>query len=157
MAIDSITSALEHEHEEIDGGLARFLADPSADGASAAQLRSLISALRRHIYLEEEFVFPPLKLAGAFAAVLVMLREHGEIWRTLDAIESELRADDGARAAELGQQLLTQLEAHNEKEEPIIYSQLDAAITGAPAEDLRTFLATGTMPEGWVCAQAGRV
>ncbi len=118
MVVNSLAEALEQEHQEIDGGIELFLVKPSSDGAQAEQLLRVITALRRHIYLEEEFVFPRLKAMGTFAAVLVMLREHGEIWRTLDSMESELAAGDG------------------------------------PADELRAFLATGTMPEGWTCAQA---
>lgn len=156
MVVKSLAEALEQEHHEIDGGIEAFLADSGANGTRVAQLQRVITALRRHIYLEEEFVFPPLKASGAFAAVLVMLREHGEIWRTLDSLEDKLVAADGIEATgQLGRELLAQLAAHNEKEEPIIYSQMDAAIPDDAAADLRAFLATGKMPAGWVCARAG--
>ena len=55
--------------------------------------------LRRHICLEEEFLFPLLCEAGPGLAAPVsgMLREHAQIWGTLDALERELAvgADTG--------------------------------------------------------------
>ena len=87
---ETLTAALEREHQEIDAGLEAF-----ADGLESGELRGAdldraADALRRHIYLEEEFLFPPLRAAGMVPPVLVMLREHGEIWRTLDALELEV-------------------------------------------------------------------
>lgn len=40
--------------------------------------------LRRYIYLEEAFVFPPIRKAGMIMPIFVMTREHGELWRTTD-------------------------------------------------------------------------
>lgn len=151
MPLPTLADLLEQEHREIDGSLGAYL----ADSATAPQLREAIGALRRHIYIEEEFVFPKLRAAGLFAAVLVMLREHGEIWRLLDQLDAALTGDpDGPDAAECCEKLLGHLDAHNAKEEPIIYSQTDAAVTGDDAAKVRELLASGTTPPGWVCAQA---
>ena len=112
-------------------------------------------ALRRHIFLEEEFLFPPLRDAGFVAPIFVMLREHGELWRTMQAIEEALEAES-ADSLVPGQckWLLAQLEKHNSKEEPILYPHADAVL-GAPASaEPRAFLEQGRMPDGWVCAQA---
>ena len=54
---DQITDALTREHHAIDAGIETFL----ADDADPATLREALDALRRHIYLEERFLFPPLK------------------------------------------------------------------------------------------------
>ncbi len=112
-------------------------------------------ALRRHIYLEEEFLFPPLRDAGFVAPILVMLKEHGELWRTMESIEREL-GEDTARPGLPGRckLLLSQLDRHNSKEEPILYPHADSVL-GAPAgAELRAFRESGRMPEGWVCAAA---
>lgn len=127
----------------------------------AMDVDQTLTALRRHIYLEEEFLFPPLRAAGMIPPVLVMLREHGEIWRTLEAIAAGLdpEADgDATRAGVTGQcrELLAQLATHNAKEEPIIYPQGDNVLTHEAKDDLRAFIESGQMPEGWVCAQAAQ-
>jgi hypothetical protein len=83
---ESLSALLEHEHHEIDAGLEAFLAGLDCGQTRTQDLTHAVEALRRHIYLEEAFLFPPLRAAGLIPPVLVMLREHGEIWRTLDWI-----------------------------------------------------------------------
>lgn len=149
----TLTAALEREHHEIDAGLEAFAAGEEAGDPRPGELRRAASALRRHIYLEEEFLFPPLRAAGVMAPVLVMLREHGEIWRTLDELEREVDEQGGA-ATDRCRELLGQLERHNAKEEPIIYPEGDARLDDAAKQELHTFIEGGTMPEGWVCTMA---
>jgi len=91
MGTESLAAALEREHHEIDEGTAAFAASPR----NPQPLARAIRALRRHIYLEEEFLFPLLGEAepALRAPVFVMLREHAQIWNTLDALEREPRGD----------------------------------------------------------------
>jgi regulator of cell morphogenesis and NO signaling len=153
---DSLALALEREHREIDRGIQAFLVGQADGRAQTEPLTHAIDALRRHIFLEEEFLFPPLREAGLVAPIFVMLREHGEIWDALDVIATEMGAG-AARSTvdETCRALLAQLERHNSKEEPIIYSQADAVLTAAASAGLKAFLAAGRFPEGWVCARAG--
>ena len=92
MEIESLAEALEREHHQIDAGIAAFSATPG----DRQPLTRAIGALRRHIYLEEEFLFPLLHEAdpGLAAPMFVMLREHAQIWGTLDSLERA--ADTGA-------------------------------------------------------------
>ena len=147
-----LAEALEREHREIDAGIAAF-ASRRADGdVDAAPLTRAVEALRRHVYLEEEFLFPPLRAAGMMPPVFVMLREHGEMWRMLDALEAELGTDPGAQAVvSLCEELIPRLEAHNAKEEAILYAQADAILSAEASAELQAFLASGQMPDGWVC------
>jgi hemerythrin-like domain-containing protein len=155
MSTDTLAGALEREHREIDEGIEAYLADEAEGRYRTAPLIKAMEALRRHIFLEEEFVFPPLRDAGLFAPIFVMLREHGEIWDTLEDLRARLGAGpDSATTAAICRQLLEQLERHNAKEEPIIYAQTDAVLSAAASAGLRAFLAAGQMPEGWVCARA---
>lgn len=150
----SLGEALEREHREIDRAIESFLAGDREGPGRAESLREAMVALRRHIYLEEEFLFPPMDEAGFVAPIFVMLREHGELWRTMAEIERDL---DGGVPDPLSEQcrwLLAQLEKHNAKEEPILYPHADAVL-GAPASaELKTFLANGRMPDGWACTRA---
>lgn len=149
MASETLAAALEREHREIDEGIEAFTA---SGGQETGPLKRALDALRRHIYLEEEFLFPPLRDGGLMAPVFVMLREHGEIWRAMDRLEGELGGEAGQAAAH---ELLAILERHNSKEEPIIYPQADAVLTPEAAERLHGFIASGRTPEGWVCQGAG--
>ena len=153
MGIESLAAALEREHHEIDEGIEEF-ASGSPPGDRGPLTRA-IRALRRHIYLEEEFLFPPLRDAGLMAPVFVMLREHGQMWETLDTLERDLAAGAaGKTAVALCHQLTVQLQHHNMKEERILYPQADEVLTASASDRLRTFLDTGELPEGWICQKA---
>ncbi len=145
MEIESLAMALEREHHEIDAGIEAFM-----DGTRDA-LAGAVRALRRHIYLEEEFLFPALHAAGLTAPVLVMLREHAQMWATLDALDAG--PDDGA-ANTLCRRLTVQLLHHNLKEERVLYPELERVVPEPRAERLRAFLESGEMPAEWVCLRA---
>jgi regulator of cell morphogenesis and NO signaling len=150
----TLGKALEIEHREIDGGIEAYLSS-LAGTADPAPLRAALAGLRRHIYLEEQFLFPPLKAAGLMGPIFVMLREHGELWRSMDAVDALLAGPsdiDARRAACSG--LLALLDAHNSKEEPIIYTQADQILDGAASTELLDFLKGGTTPQGWVASAA---
>jgi regulator of cell morphogenesis and NO signaling len=156
LTADTLAVALEREHREIDAGIEAFLAGQAEGRSLSEPLAQAIEALRRHIFLEEELLFPPLRDAGLVAPVFVMLREHGEIWDTLDTLDAHLLVNpDAATTAGTCRELLAQLERHNAKEEPVLYPQADVVLTAAASAGLRAFLADGHIPEGWVCAQAG--
>jgi hemerythrin-like domain-containing protein len=152
--IETLTAALEREHHEIDGGIMAFRDSVALDEPRTEELSRAVAALRRHIYLEEKFLFPPLRAAGMLPPVLVMLREHGEIWRVLDALEAVDVATSPDAARERCDELLTLLTEHNAKEEPIIYPQGDHVLSEEAKQELHAFIDSGQMPEGWVCAQA---
>ena len=156
MTIDSLIEALEHEHHEIDKDIDRFLNVSDDTGRDSAPLLRAISALRRHIYLEEEFFFPALSDPALAAPVFVMLREHAQMWQLLDSLEQQARTRDGSVAAtQLCRQLVVLLQHHNQKEERIIYA---AAADTIPPEvagriDQHSH-ATREAPLGWVCVKA---
>jgi regulator of cell morphogenesis and NO signaling len=156
MTTGTLAAALEREHREIDEGIAAYLVGQAEGPGGIEPLTQAIAALRRHIFLEEEFLFPPLRAAGLIAPVFVMLREHGEIWDTLDAVDALLRAGaPRGTVDEACQTLLAQLGRHNSKEEPILYPRADDVLDGDASASLEAFLAAGEVPPGWVCDQAG--
>lgn len=151
MATQSLAAALEQEHQEIGAGISAFTASP----ADPQPLTRAIRALRRHIYLEEEFLFPLLGEAEPTlrAPVFVMLREHAQIWALVDTLESRPGTPSGIGPA-LGRRLASQLLHHNLKEEKILYPRADDVLSPAAAGRLRAFLGSGEAPEGWVCVKA---
>ncbi|MGB3415028.1 MAG: hemerythrin domain-containing protein [Microbacteriaceae bacterium] len=160
-AMGILAEALEQEHHEIDGGIESFVQRLEQGTPDKKSLLRAFDALRRHIYLEETFIFPPLKAAGLMMPVFVMLREHGELWNAMDKIEALL----GSEPARLEQstinslkhgcqELLSLLDAHNSKEEPVIYPQIDANLDPSANQELQDFLVDGTLPKAWVCEQA---
>lgn len=151
MDTESLEIALEREHREIDAGIEGFAGDGSARVQDRAALADAIGSLRRHIYAEEELLFPPLRAAGLLGPVLVMLREHGEMWETLDSLERLLQSDDDDPVAAARRQLLRQLQNHNAKEETVLYPQAEGMLTARAVACLRAFLDSGTLPPGWTC------
>jgi hemerythrin-like domain-containing protein len=148
MEIETLAKALEREHREIDAGI---------EAGDERSLPGAIQALRRHIYLEEEFLFPLLREAvpALSAPVLVMLREHGQLWQLLDSLEQKPGADGSSGTGLiLSRQLTVLLLHHNLKEEKILYPRADLLLTEPAAARLREFIASGQLPQGWTCARA---
>jgi regulator of cell morphogenesis and NO signaling len=150
ISAESLAAALEWEHHEIDDGIAAFAVTP---GDQQPLVRA-IRALRRHIYLEEEILFPLLHRAepALGAPLFVMLREHAQIWTLLDSLECDL--DRAAGNPALVRQLSSHLMHHNLKEEKVLYPRADELLPTTAADRLRSFLDSGEMPEGWVCFKA---
>jgi len=174
VASKQIAKALIKEHHDIDAGIEQFMArkgelntdthtgevntDTSSDTAreSANSLLKAFAALRRHIYLEEEFVFPALADPSLAMAIMVMYREHGSIWRLMDQAEEQIsnHSTDQAQIIKTCEVMLRELERHNAKEEPIIYPHTDADLTEEQRQRLVQFLDSGEMPAGWICREA---
>lgn len=153
-----LATALTREHREIDSGIEEFVAGVDRGEFPGQPLQRALTALRRHIYLEETFLFPPLRAAGLMMPIMVMLREHGALWRAMDDIDAGLGAagatDDRDILLERCRALLALLDQHNTKEEPIIYPRADLDLDEATHDDLADFLHAGTTPDGWVCQDA---
>lgn len=148
--------ALEREHHEIDRAIETFVEGLPDGSARPDLLIAALETLRRHIYLEESMLFPPIREAGMTMPIFVMMREHGELWRTMDALATLLAgdADIGSLKDACGL-LLAQLHQHNSKEEPIVYSHIDTDLPAQARAELSRFLETGQMPDGWLCRHAG--
>lgn len=155
MSAGLLSAALEHEHREIDGGIEAFTQSAEPGTGDTDAILGALSALRRHIYLEEEFLFPALREGGLMMPIMVMEREHGELWDLMDAVQEQL--DSGAEPAAVVStctKLLSLLDRHNSKEEPVIYPQADSSLDDDATASLQEFIANGAMPEGWVCVRA---
>lgn len=152
MTTNSLADALEREHHEIDDGIEAFTAAQVIGERETVMLLGAIAALRRHIYLEEEFVFPPMRTGGMVAPLFVMVREHAQLWATLDVLESELSSNaDAGVLRKRCDELMAGLQQHNPKEEQVIYPQADVSLSAEAISHLTDFMASGQLPDGWVC------
>ncbi len=147
---------LEHDHHRIDDRFAAFAASLPEGWIDAAAFHEAADALRHHIYVEEELHFPALRAAGLLAPVLVMLREHGEIWDLLDLISTALADGDDATARASWPPLAHLLEQHNAKEERILYPAGDQMLPAEVADEVIATLTFGVTTPGWTCQLAGR-
>lgn len=152
MSANTLAAALEQEHRAIDGGLEEYSAALASGHADPAPLLRSLGGLRRHIYLEERFLFPPLREAGMMMPIMVMLREHGELWRNMDAIDTLLAENADAETVRGAcRDLLALLDRHNSKEEPIIYPRADEGLSTDARAELAAFIDSGRIPDDWVC------
>lgn len=149
---------LERDHHRIDEGFARFAESLSLSGPGVDReaFDGAALALRHHIYIEEAHHFPVVRASGLMGPILVMLREHGEIWDLLDRIATALDHGDDAEAKAVWLQLADVLEQHNVKEEKIVYPAGDEKLPPEVAATIVDALESGTTPDGWVCEMAGR-
>lgn len=145
----TVGSLLEAEHRSIDEDIVRF----GEGSIPTEEFRRSMGLLRRHIYVEEAMMFPQLREAGLVMPIMVMEREHGEIWTLLDALDAAMAGESADAGPEL-EALATLLESHNAKEEPIVYPVANTALSSYDATVITDFLAKGTMPYGWTCARA---
>lgn len=148
----ALSAALEREHRAIDDSIEAFAGSSHVQitADQRAALLNAVAVLRRHIYVEEEYLFPPLREAGLFGPVMVMVHEHGEMWTVLYQLEELLTADNIDTASLLCRGLLAQLATHNVKEERILYPQADDVLPAVERDGLIDLLATAEVPDGWV-------
>lgn len=145
---------LQRQHRQIDEGIENIV-NGKHDFAALAQSLGL---LRVHIYVEEEFLFPPLQESGLTMPIFVMKREHGEMWPFIDTLAAACESAAGPTAADLHDTalaLLRLLQVHNPKEEEIVYTAADRLAAEAGEAPWRQPLETAEIPSGWRCAMAG--
>lgn len=156
MPSQTLSAELTREHREIDVAIETFIEKLDCGSVQPELLSDTLEALRRHIYLEEVFLFPPLRDAGMVMPIFVMMREHGELWRTMDTLAGLLvDGNDSVPLRDTCTQLLNQLVQHNSKEEPVIYPNADTELPPQTGAELSRFIETGRTPDGWICQQAG--
>jgi iron-sulfur cluster repair protein YtfE (RIC family) len=154
---ESLRAVLERDHREVDIAVEGYASGTAAGTRAQLALKRAVEELRRHIYAEEELLFPSLRQAGMTGPVLVMLREHGQMWPILDTLDRELRDDaseDVLRTA-CGE-LLILLHQHNPKEEQILYPQVDQVLGVDENVAVREFLDAGQVPADWTCQHLHR-
>jgi len=147
-----LSHSLEQEHREIDDLIKGCADAPVASPETRAGLARAVAELRWHIYVEEELLFPPLRAAGMTGPILVMLREHGQMWPLLDALDRELHDEaDHELVRAACRRLLILLQHHNPKEEQILYPQLGHVLGEEASSAVREFLTGGRVPADWTC------
>ena len=88
----TLSAVLKREHRDIDSETETFIEKLDGGSVQPEPLTTALEALRRHIHREEAFLFPPIREAGMVMPIFVMMREHGALWRTIDAL-TDLLAD----------------------------------------------------------------
>lgn len=128
MTSNTVTNFYSHDHDELDAYLKNFQDIKKQDIKKAKEYFDKFKhGLERHIEWEESILFPlfeektGMKDQGPTA---VMRHEHTQIKQYLQAIYEKLLKDDFNTDQE-EESLLETLQAHNQKEEGIIYPAID--------------------------------
>ena len=124
----SIRMLFAEDHDRLDGLFAGFRQRKRTDYADAKLcFREFKFGLQRHIVWEEQILFPLFEQKTGMhdtGPTEVLRREHRLIGERLEALHDKVRQHDPeSDAEELA--LLTALEAHNLKEEQVLYPMLD--------------------------------
>lgn len=148
----TVAAVLEAEHRWIDERFAQFQQGLEAGRADAGPYEEAATKLHRHIYLEEEMLFPHVETRGLAGPTTVMVMEHGEICRQLDAVRDLLASGAAAsQVLEVFGALRGLLEEHNAKEEQIFYPASDQLLTAEELSEVLAQVEDAEAPAGWLC------
>jgi regulator of cell morphogenesis and NO signaling len=153
----TIAAVLEDEHRWIDERLEEFQRGLAEGRADAGSYEEAATKLHRHIYLEEEMLFPQVETRGLAGPTAVMMMEHGKICQQLDAVRDLLASGaEASQVLEVFGALRGLLEEHNGKEEQIFYPASDHLLTEAELAEVLARVEDAETPAGWLCrAQRG--
>ncbi|MFG1520141.1 MAG: hemerythrin domain-containing protein [Thermoplasmataceae archaeon] len=138
------------QHHKIDRLLAEFIKSMNDNKPGTAELAELRKMLRMHIYVEENALFRKVEDTGDRQGINGLEVEHAGIFRLLDRIELYIARNDFVRAIDRAEGLVRVLQAHNEKEEQMVYLALDSIPENEQAE-ISDGLMSLEVPEGWEC------
>lgn len=143
---------LTEQHHIIDAGIEGLV-----DGSGSRQeLADAIYLLRRHIYVEEEYLFPALAKKARFSMALAQMKyEHGDMWPHLEKAVALLQ--DNAPLDDLfepAKELMELLQVHNLKEEEALYSTADLYVEDDNNPPLADLFESNDIPDGWQCLRA---
>lgn len=143
---------LTAQHATLELGI-RGLVDGSG---SRQELDAAIRLLRRHIYVEETFLFPVIDQdRGRWMALAQMKYEHGDMWPHIETAIGLLDAHADLDALfPSAQALLELLHVHDPKEERAIYGVADRYVADAARPPLAALFAAHAIPPGWRCLRA---
>ena len=148
----TISSVLQTEHREVEKLLDRFEQALGEERVDAPPFQEAARILHRHIYLEEELLFPEVEARGLIGPTQVMTLEHGQIWQLLESILDGIRSGaEPERIQDTFRALRGVLEGHNMKEEQVLYPTADQFLAGPEHGGIVRRLTEAIAPEGWTC------
>jgi len=135
----SIRDFFRTDHERLDRLLAEFQNSKRSNFARAAEaFRDFSVGLKRHIQWEEEVLFSAFETddeSRTSGPTVVMRSEHRKIEEALQRVEECVR-DGNIDCDEAEACLLEILQAHNFKEERVVYPIVDRMLPATAKETL---------------------
>jgi len=140
----------QHAHNRVEGWLMDFQDSLSDSRPCAEFFDRAVEELRRHMFVEEELIFPLAKeeLAGPVGD---LLEEHGRISDLVEQLAALLRhGSDPSEIRTFGTRLMGLLAAHTAEEDLGIYPDLLARLSPDEAQAHLAEAETMEAPPGWV-------
>jgi regulator of cell morphogenesis and NO signaling len=135
----SIRDFFRHDHERLDRLLVEFQSSKRTNFARAAEaFREFMAELKRHLRWEEEVLFCAFETDDekrTSGPTVVMRAEHRKIEEALQGLDDRVR-DGNPDCDEDEARLLEILQAHNFKEERVVYPLVDRILGAAEKEAL---------------------
>jgi len=133
---DGALPFLTDDHRACDALWAELEVALDAEDADAARRLwpRFDAALRRHLAMEEEVIFPALEDAmgmRGFGPVQMMKMEHGQMRALLDRMARAATGSEWQAMMDEGDTLLMLIGQHNAKEEGILYPMIQDQLADA--------------------------
>ncbi len=146
-------SNLIEDHRELDVKLEKLLDIISKGEIDPVLFAQISKSLKRHIYIEEEEIFPSIsersnELRQRIAGLEM---EHASIWMLLDRVENEISVRNVEKSPKYIEEISSILVSHNEQEEDKVYP-----IISQNEKNSQKKITEYEVPEGWVCHRLRR-
>lgn len=132
----TITSVLTADHRHGDALFDEAMRAAGVADWAAAQpaLDGFVAALKRHMQVEEEELFPAFEAATGMTGgpTAVMRTEHRAMLASLDELVRLVRDAQADRIASVARSFQAQMASHSTKEENILYPMCDRALASDP-------------------------
>lgn len=145
MTMTAIRRALADDHDRLDHLFRQFQQTKRLDFSRAKEFfKEFKFGLQRHVVWEESILFPLFeRKTGQAGPTDVMRAEHRRIGDRLEAIHQKVKRQDPA-SDDTEAELLALLDAHNQKEETVLYPAIDRLTSDEEKAD--TFRAMEEVP-----------
>lgn len=147
-----VSEFFEQDHQRLDSAIKGFRHSLEQGVPDRDYFNQLLQGLHRHIFWEEDLLFPLVKPSGAIETIEEFCTDHALIWKNLAELEVGL-----AQGVPCGQLEMTlnemseMLEAHNIDEERTIYAQADQLCDNHAATEFLDRVRVMDTPRDWRC------
>lgn len=139
--MSTITAVLAADHQHADQlfAAATQAAEQSDWSACRRQFDAFLDALKRHMKIEEETLFPAFEQASGIRGgpTWVMRQEHRQMLAWLDEIAAAMAARNTREFRALGESFVGLMTAHSTKEERVLYPMCDEVLRDLSGEQLQ--------------------
>ncbi|MCL4342542.1 MAG: hemerythrin domain-containing protein [Candidatus Thermoplasmatota archaeon] len=140
-----IRESLERDHDLEHGKLVEARISMIRGQLDKDSFLEFVNNIRRHIYIEEEIIFPDLigldsNLKGPISGLEM---EHASLWMLMDRILEETASGEVRKSPKYLDEMERILAVHNAVESTNIYPKIK--------DERVPNLEQAALPEGWIC------